>query len=275
MIKANRKTECPILDRLEKRYSRPHWVFLRELRNDTGFQSTRACDALAIGVYHSRGQLMIGFEKKVSRADWLRELREPEKAEAIARFCDQWYIVIPEPSIVQLDELPSTWGLLHVKGNAIHTLKQAPTLTPKPIDRGMLASIVERTIEETIKPYLVTKEEAKREELDAAWERGRESAARELENAKELREQVEAFEKASGIHINQYCHGKELGERVKSVMQKDRFIRDADRQITNAIYELKERTLPAMEEFLNSIKNEHTAGGEGPIPVNSFEATEV
>jgi hypothetical protein len=252
VIKQNRKTACAILDRLEKRYSAPHWQFLRELRNDTGFQSSRACDALAVGMYHSRGQLLIGFEKKISRSDWLRELKEPQKAEAIAQFCDHWYVVIPDAEIVEIGELPPTWGLLHVKGNTIRALREAPTLTPRPIDRGMLAAIVERAIENALQPYLITKQEAKQSELDMEFERGKNSAARDVEAAKELREQVKAFEEASGIEIRGYSGGRELGERVKAAMRKDRFLRDAERQVKNAAHELRNRTLPAMDEFLKT-----------------------
>ena len=254
MIKANRKTDCPILDRLERRYSAPHWRFLRELRNDTGFQSTRACDALAVGIYHSRGQLLIGFEKKISRGDWLRELKEPEKAEAIAQFCDQWYVVIPDAEIVQIDEMPPTWGLLHVKGNTIRSLKQAPTLSPRPIDRGMLAAIIERSIEGALKPYQIRKSEVKQQELDAAFERGRHSAARELESARDLAEQVKAFEEASGIKIHSYSGGRELGEQVKAIRLVDRFMSNARQQITDALYELNNRTIPAFNEFLKTIE---------------------
>lgn len=264
-IRTDRKTECAILDRLEKRYSKPHWLFLRELRNDTGFQSTRACDALAVGLYHSRGQLLIGFEKKVSRSDWLRELKEPEKAEALAQFCDEWYVVVPGPDIAQLEEVPHTWGLLQVKGNTISTLKQAPTLTPKPIDRGFLAAIVERSIENALRPYLISKEEAKQKELDAAFERGKSSAAHALECAERLRENVKRFEEASGITIDGYYGGRDLGERVKAAQSKDRFIRDSERVVKHALDQLQTRTLPSMEEFLRVIGDERSeVSGQGP-----------
>jgi hypothetical protein len=232
-------------------------MFLRELRNDTGFQSTRACDALAIGIYHSRGQLLVGFEKKVSRADWLRELRKPEKAEAIAQFCDHWYVVIPDAEIVNLDELPPTWGLLLAKGNTLKTLRDAPVLTPKPINRGLLAAIIERSLDQALKPYLISKEEAKQKELDAAFERGKHNAAREIEIARRLQENVKAFEEASGLKIDSYYGGRELGERVKAVQRKDMVMHDSERRVGNALRELKDRTLPAMEELLKAL----AAGG--------------
>jgi hypothetical protein len=267
LIRTDRKTDCQILDRLEKRYSAPHWIFLRELRNDTGFQSTRACDALALGLYHSRGQLLVGFEKKISRADWLRELREPDKAEAVAQFCDQWYVVVPDKEIANIDELPSTWGLMLVAGNKITVLRTAPSLTPRPIDRGLLAALVERSIEQAVKPYQITKAEAKEQELSAAFDRGKNSAARELESAERLRENVKAFEDASGIKIDSYYGGRDLGERVRAAQNKDRFARDAERAVSSAVYELKNRTLPAMEEFLerSRTQTESRAGTQSAL----------
>lgn len=44
MIRSDRKTACPILDRLEKRYSRPHWVFLRESQSGGGKREKRNLD---------------------------------------------------------------------------------------------------------------------------------------------------------------------------------------------------------------------------------------
>lgn len=268
MIRRDRKTACPILDRLEKRYSAPHWVFLRELRNDTGFQSTRPADALAVGIYHSRGQHIVGFEKKVSRADWLRELKEPQKAEAIAQFCDQWFVVVPEVEIVGIGELPSTWGLLHVVGNKINTVQAAPKLSPRPIDRGMLAAIIERSIEQAIKPYQISEEEKRDAALSAEFERGMQAAARQYEHLAELKEQVKQFEEASGIHINQYGGGKELGEIVKAVQRHGRFMEDAARTVRNVLYELKERTIPTLDSSLSILTTSKEMVDRNPMEPN-------
>jgi len=77
-----------LLSILAKKYALPYWAFIREFRNATGFSATRSADALAFGMYRSRGQAIIGFEVKTVRSDWLRELKNPEKAEPIAQFCD-------------------------------------------------------------------------------------------------------------------------------------------------------------------------------------------
>ncbi|QTV79468.1 hypothetical protein [Microbacterium sp. NIBRBAC000506063] len=54
-------------------------------------------------------QSVHGFEVKVSRADWLTELRDPEKAEAWARYCHYFWLVVADKTIVH-DDLPDGWG---------------------------------------------------------------------------------------------------------------------------------------------------------------------
>jgi hypothetical protein len=53
-----------------------------------------------------------GFEIKSYRGDWLRELKNPAKAEGIASCCNYWWIVAGNLEIVQTGELPEPWGLL-------------------------------------------------------------------------------------------------------------------------------------------------------------------
>ena len=44
-------------------------------------------------VWPSRGLYLHGFEIKVHRNDWLRELKNPAKAEEIAGYCHFWWVV--------------------------------------------------------------------------------------------------------------------------------------------------------------------------------------
>lgn len=54
-----------------------------------------------------------GFEVKVSRSDWLRELRtEGGKSHPWRSRCSHWWIVVPDRGIVRDGELPDGWGLL-------------------------------------------------------------------------------------------------------------------------------------------------------------------
>lgn len=127
---------------LEKRYAPTEWALLQEVAPATG-GGTRYADAIAVNLWQSRGYAIHGFEIKVSRADWLRELKNPAKAESVGRFCDHWWIVAPK-GIVEPDELPPTWGLLEARPASITTVVTAPKLPAEPITREFFASLMRR-----------------------------------------------------------------------------------------------------------------------------------
>ncbi|GAA4120556.1 hypothetical protein GCM10022215_24320 [Nocardioides fonticola] len=73
-----------------------------------------------------------GHEVKVSRSDWLTELRDPSKADAFRPYVHGWWLVAADASIVR-DDLPAGWGLMVPHGP--HTLRvvvPAP-LNPRPL----------------------------------------------------------------------------------------------------------------------------------------------
>ena len=92
---------------LRKKYAAPEYALFEEVRNGTGFSRsvTRSADALAYSLWPSRGLELHGFELKISRSDWQRELLKPAKAEALQQFCDRWWVVAPV-DLVQPGELP-------------------------------------------------------------------------------------------------------------------------------------------------------------------------
>lgn len=132
---------------LRERYAAPGWAFFEEAKTQTGFgRRERYCDGLALGLWPSLGLELIGFEVKVSRGDWLRELKDPSKAQEFQRWCDRWYVVAPQ-GIVERIELPSTWGLLEVATKGRKKLLmtvEAPRLTPEPLDKKFVAALVRR-----------------------------------------------------------------------------------------------------------------------------------
>src|SRR3546814_5487308 len=80
--------------------------------------------------------LIEGMEIKVGRCDWLREQRRPEKAEEIARYCDQWWLVTTEGVVADASEIPTAWGwLLLERGGRLKRAKLPERLTPAPLDR--------------------------------------------------------------------------------------------------------------------------------------------
>lgn len=72
---------------------------------------SRRIDALAIGLTSARKGLD-GFEVKISRADWLKELDQPAKADPWFQHTHRWWVAAPSAAIVHPEELPEGWGLM-------------------------------------------------------------------------------------------------------------------------------------------------------------------
>lgn len=88
-----------------------------------------------------RRQVLHGHEVKVSRADWLTELRDPTKAEAWRRYCDRWWLVAPRD--VVRGDLPDGWGHLAPDARGrLRVVVQAPLLTPEPMPVHVRAQVM-------------------------------------------------------------------------------------------------------------------------------------
>lgn len=200
---------------LEKRYcgqesgNGPAWAFVPHVRNAAGFNATRTIDALAMSLWPSRGLELHGHEIKCSRADWLREMRDPSKAEAFCKFLDRWWLVVADRSIVKDDELPPTWGLMVATGRGLVVATQAPLLKIEEgqwMPRTFLAALMRASVRTAaVQPAEIA------EAVVAAVEAERKLNADNVERWREerdgLRETIRAFEQASGVQINGHTYG--------------------------------------------------------------------
>jgi hypothetical protein len=134
--------ESDLYEMIERRFQPPGWAVLPGVASATGTGMQRRCDAIAMSLWPSRGLELHGFEIKVSRGDFLRELKDPEKAEKIARYCDRWWLVTDDDTIVQDGELPSTWGLLVRHGKSLRLKRDASKLAPIEMSRRFLAALL-------------------------------------------------------------------------------------------------------------------------------------
>jgi len=136
-----------VLQLLNKRYSAPERAFIPEFRCGTGYSRESRADAIAMELWPSAkgGMEITGFEVKVSRADWLRELKIPNKATPVKQFCDRWYLVVSDLKVITYaNELPHGWGLMHCENGELHTLIEAPKLEPVPLDKAFIAALFRR-----------------------------------------------------------------------------------------------------------------------------------
>lgn len=214
-------TEAMLTELLRRRYSGSAWAFLPKVRNCTGFsKSLRTADALAMSLWPSRGLHIYGFEVKVIRADWFRELNNPAKAEDIFSFCDFWYVVAP-PGVVEAEELPKTWCLLEVSGDRLRSVVDAPKLEPAPVDRPFLAAIL-RKVEENMASE-VQLAEAKKLGVAEGIEEGRLRANAQIGNAEErarnAEERIRTFEDVTGLRFDSWRPPCDLAQAIQSVLK--------------------------------------------------------
>lgn len=205
---------------LRRKYPADQYAMLYEVRDAAGFSAKRSADVMLIGLWPSRGNMVEGMEVKISRSDWLRELKKPEKAEAFFEFCDRWWVIAANPDIVKRTELPPTWGLMVPRGNGLGILVEAPILKPTPVDRSLLAAMLKRACDTAadspeVQALIELRVKNATEKVDARidW------ATRNLtEENKRLKEAFAEFEKASGLAISKWNAG-DVGAAVKLVMR--------------------------------------------------------
>jgi len=81
-----------IQKRLQERYRLPNWALFFEVTEKLGVNSTRRADAIAVSLTESPCRIL-GFEIKVNRSDWLKELKNPDKSSKFINLCNEFYIV--------------------------------------------------------------------------------------------------------------------------------------------------------------------------------------
>lgn len=143
------KTEAELFDMLSERYCEPRYVLLPRVRNATGWKGRRTADAVAISLWPSDGLEVVGFEMKSSRSDWLRELRNPRKREAVGEHCDRWVIVAGGPGIVRTGEVEAGTGWMEAREGRLHTVVAgavSPGTAPAPLDRAFVGALVRRAL---------------------------------------------------------------------------------------------------------------------------------
>jgi hypothetical protein len=129
---------------LAKRYAAPEYAFLRQVNEGTGRHAGRRVDAIAMSLWPSRGLDLHGFEIKVSRQDLRVELKEPEKADALHRYCNFWWLVVAPDVIGQFDTCPRTWGVLEARENgaSLAVVRDAPRCDAEPPTLSLFAALL-------------------------------------------------------------------------------------------------------------------------------------
>ena len=199
-----------VIRHLKEHIAPPAFCFLEQVADGTGARQHRWADAVAMSVWPSRGYSIHGIEVKVSRSDWLSELKDVTKSSAVQQYCDYWYVATPDESIIRPGEMPDNWGWMICKAKGIKVVKAAPRLKPQPLTIEFVASILRNfaKADETV---------VERRIYDACQKAREEASSYAQRDLAELKKVVSDFESASGIQLQRWTDGKELGEAVATL----------------------------------------------------------
>ena len=109
--------EQEIIDFLKSRhYPRSQWVVFDKLKMGKGYRcgGNRFIDLFAFNKYPSKNFERVAYEIKLSRADFIRELRNIDKARWPIYFANQFYYVAPL-GVIPKDKIPSPCGLIELE----------------------------------------------------------------------------------------------------------------------------------------------------------------
>lgn len=190
------------------------WAVFDEVRNKTGYDRgpARYCDTVAISLWPSDGLEIHGYEIKTSRADFLNEIRDPDKSEPFRRHLDRWWVVVSSQKVAAAPDMPDDWGLLRPRGGRLVVSKGARSLSPEPMPRAMLASILRAA--QSASPGPKALEAARKagydEGVEMAEDRSKWMYKGEISRIEGVEKAVADFEAASGVRIGRW-RGEKMG----------------------------------------------------------------
>jgi hypothetical protein len=150
-----------VLNALRKRhdYDARQWVFFEEFRVGTGGRKTwsrtgydidnpeQRLDAYAMNMYESQKFHTIAYEIKVSRSDFLHEIRNPLKRAQGLKLSNYFYFVTPK-GLVKPEEIPPETGLIEVNDDLTSRVKvKAPYRETEPPTWKFVAALARRVVQ--------------------------------------------------------------------------------------------------------------------------------
>jgi hypothetical protein len=193
----------------------PRYIVAHEVRNATGFNSNGAADALVLKCWPSDGIGFLGFEVKTARSDWLRELKDPTKAEAFSKYCDEWWIAAGSADVVKLEEVPPGWGLLVPTPNGeLRAVRNALKAVPLAPSLALVASFIRGAQMRFERDEVGKRVENERASWLRQGEYQREAAERRADESAKI---IRSFEERSGLRMAEY-NGDRIADAVRVLM---------------------------------------------------------
>lgn len=184
------------------------YALIEQVGDSTGAYTRRHLDVVAMGLWPSRGMEVHGIEVKVSKYDLMKEIANPAKAEAVASYCDKFYIAAPAGMIDHegFTSVVPGWGLLEVGEERGKRVVKVP-IGAKPrevvtkLDRGFIAAVLRR-VPAPSEAMKLAIQNTIRAELEEEYQRRLEAeVSRRVAAATRTLEAVARFKEVTGIDI--------------------------------------------------------------------------
>ena len=188
-------TAADIRKALREKYKDPDWFLGFEVGDATGLMVSRHADAIAINQYPSRRYEVRGFEIKVSKQDLKRELEESAKADALAKYCNYWFLVVPK-GLTDGMQIPEPWGIIEYADGKLRQKKKAE-YAKNTIDYGFRCGFIRgiRRMNDSVLADIAKKErQLTIEHLDM-------EVRNKLYDYEKLQERLEMLKKRTGIDL--------------------------------------------------------------------------
>lgn len=201
----------------------PAHAIMWEVGDATGARHSRLADAVIMGLWPSRGIDLQGIEIKTYRSDWLRELKDPAKAEQISRYCDYWW-VHAAPDVVKIEEVPAGWGLRIYDGRIWTTPVDAERRKAEPLSREFLAALLRRSDQQATKDAKRIADQSLAGEREAIERRIEQGVRERTRLNSSLVTVAEEFEKATGLNIEEltkYGAATHAARMTAALMKQD------------------------------------------------------
>lgn len=202
-------------------------VVMFDCPNQVGMKQKRRCDVVAVSMWQKSGYLINGMEIKVSRSDWLRELKQTSKADIFLNQCDRWWLVTGHVDVALPEEIPDCWGWMNATEHGLRILRPAKvldsTLSKEIMRRDWAYALIQRAARQATKD---TPEFTAQVEERVAFERKHleEHFARLAKDPwadryAEIKLRLDTFQKVSGIELDSWRWGsiKETAELAKAL----------------------------------------------------------
>jgi len=273
------KSEGEVFNLLRVKYPEQQYALLSQVADATGAAQSRWADAIAFGLWPSRGLEIEGFEIKVSRSDWLSELNAPDKSAAIQKYCHRWWIVAGARDIVKPEELPKTWGLIIPRGSGLETKVAAPLLKPKKVTRKFVVAVMRahqyhqqgkrreileelrREAQESARTWALHEAKRQIDEEVVKLQRENQSLKMEISRYKRMTEEYESLERMMGISIRNWNMRRILEGVARSTLTHGvNELNSALNKVKDSIeaFEQIPEKLEAFEEYVKAIDSEES-----------------